>query len=401
MASRLPLTDRPHPRNRRPNRKLLSRWARRPLATLAQERAFPRVVLVCWSAAQLLAPGGAVALRPIHTADHGRTQLTHCTNWTRIRPQHSSGVSLFAISATSPQDIWTGGQTDAGEAIMLHWNGHRWTRFGPRALAVTAHSSDTTIVDIDAVAPNDVWAVGGGHFGFVYHWNGRRWRGTVIRRGVSFIESVSATGPTDVWVAGGFRKSFGFGSIIEHWNGLRWQSVKSPKAASPSSVDAFGPANVWISGSAGNYGAIDHWNGERWSVANIPSGARHSGEVETIAGSQSALVGLAFDGSLLRRGRTRWTRWAPPLPKQFSPMGMVPVAGGALVSGYINLTNALQVAVFDWNGSRWARLKIPHPNSPTSQLPGVAALGTDAWAVGSYEGASETDFPVIIRSTKC
>jgi hypothetical protein len=122
----------------------------------------------------------------------------------------TSDNSVGAVAGSSPADVWAiGDQEGAGgrfQTLTEHWNGASWSVARTR----DPGSSGNHLYAVDAVGPDDVWAVGqqlGGRApdrGLVEHWNGRRWR--VVRSPLSASASVVLDGVVathgQVWVAG-------------------------------------------------------------------------------------------------------------------------------------------------------------------------------------------------------
>jgi hypothetical protein len=105
--------------------------------------------------------------------------------------------SLDSIDALSPDDVWAIGLVFGATSIgseILHWNGVKWYRenvpFG-------------TLYGLDAVSSNDVWAVGNeGRSALTMHWNGKKWS---VQSNVPVLDgefSAVAVIGDDVWAAG-------------------------------------------------------------------------------------------------------------------------------------------------------------------------------------------------------
>ena len=88
---------------------------------------------------------------------------------------------LFGASALSPSDVWVVGDQEGRngkfETLAEHWNGTTWS------VVPTSDpgSSGNHLYAVDAVSPDNVWAVGqqlGGEApdqGLVEHWDGQQW----------------------------------------------------------------------------------------------------------------------------------------------------------------------------------------------------------------------------------
>jgi hypothetical protein len=99
------------------------------------------------------------------------------------------------ISGTSRVEGWLVSDTDP---VIVHWNGHRWTRIGaPRALV---RPQFTSVADVAADA---AWIVGSasGH-ALAMRWDGRDWT-VVPTTGVGTeLDAVAVTSSGDVWATG-------------------------------------------------------------------------------------------------------------------------------------------------------------------------------------------------------
>jgi hypothetical protein len=152
--------------------------------------------------------------------------------WTVV-PSPSPGGNvdnLYAVDGTSGSDVWAVGSSYRSNptvyGLILHWGGSAWTRSRGR---VGPDGRQTFLLATTAVAPGDAWAVGeieGSHLGFVpalAHWDGARWSrvpGPVPFQSLRTF-GVDAVGPDDVWAVGGSGSGLASLSLL-HWNGLRW-----------------------------------------------------------------------------------------------------------------------------------------------------------------------------------
>jgi hypothetical protein len=142
---------------------------------------------------------------------------------------------LFGASALSRSNVWVVGDRQGGnglfETLAEHWNGRGWS------VVPTPNPGSTGnhLYGVDAVAPDNVWAVG---------------------------QQLGAQAPDQ--------------ALVEHWNGHRWSVVPTP--VSPfASVDLQGVAvsgdQVWADGEAfspsGGRPLIEHFQNGHWSIANL------------------------------------------------------------------------------------------------------------------------------------
>ena len=210
------------------------------------------------------------------------------TEWDRIEtvPLEPAGRNghVFDVSAVSDDDIWAVGNSDG--PLAVHWDGSEWTENSPPAPGNRIH--DTFAVA--AVASDDVWAVGHfenvapaeplGFYPMILHWDGTSWShfpnpGQALeRRTLLDVEAVAAD---DVWVSGywwyGLCEHPSGASYCDpffmHWDGSEWSVVPSPadtERAYVSELTAFASDDIWASTGA----EYMHWDGTEWSVVAAP-----------------------------------------------------------------------------------------------------------------------------------
>ncbi len=309
------------------------------------------------------------AIRPLvrHLGQHG---------WTTLGSPNPGvhGSGLQAVAATARDDVWAGGfsclSSGCGRGggfgsrtLMEHWNGHGWK-------PVPTPSPGTALNEIravDAVAPDDVWAVGlwsdRGRWlrhGLVLHWDGTSWRQVRIPfvPGEAHLDGISTSGPDDAWAAGevcpgpcsGLAHS---AALLLHWNGSGFTRVQ------PAALGA---------DRSGLDGVLDVSPTEAWAV-----GGRSANRV---APTQPLIE--RWDG-------TRWRRIAAPLAGKSSELFDVLAAGGRLWSvGAFGTSSAERPFTLRRSASgAWKRVGAPSPNVRLAFLSG-AATGTtpDMWAAG-------------------
>ncbi len=208
--------------------------------------------------------------------------------------------SLNGVAALSANDIWVIGDNPIRrpprpQALFKHWNGSQWVIYPDPA-------SETQTVSLRAIAaasPNDVWAVGsveGSFQSLIQHWNGSRWsvvpsppNGNKINERYTLV-SITAISADDAWAVGDYSPggSFGDRTLIEHWNGTKWTMFPSPHPGSGSrllKVEAISANNVWAVGSFYNGPAqtlILHWDGAQWSVVPSPNPSKPGSELRSV-----------------------------------------------------------------------------------------------------------------------
>ena len=224
---------------------------------------------------------------------------------------------LFGAAALSPSDVWVVGDQEGADGIFEtlaeHWNGSTWQVVptpdpGPAGKHLYA---------VDAVAPDDVWAVGqrlgnaAPDQGLVEHWNGHRWAVVPSPQSASapvLFDAVTAT-PAQAWVAGEADSPEGGGRpLIEHYAAGRWDIARLPAGAGSDWTNLYGLArsggSVWAVGTYvdpktdNNNALVLRGGGSGWRIDNAPdpgSGSNIPGGI-TAVGGQLWLVGIYDDG---------------------------------------------------------------------------------------------------------
>lgn len=217
------------------------------------------------------------------------------TQWSVV-PSPNAGQlldnQLTSVQGLSSSDVWAVGYYYNAEGwqqtLTLHWDGSRWSIVQSPNLG----EFDNALYDVAVVSSSDVWAVGTylttAHVNrtLTLHWNGSAWNivsSPPIGSGDNFLYSVDAVASNDVWAVGVLRSSASGGTrvLTQHWDGTQWTVVAGPGEATQSllySVDAISANDVWAVGSLRGYSVqalTIHWDGTRWSVVRSPSGGEY------------------------------------------------------------------------------------------------------------------------------
>jgi Phosphoesterase family len=212
---------------------------------------------------------------------------------------------FFGASALSPSDVWVVGDQEGRsgkfETLAEHWDGTAWS-------VVTTPdpgSSGNHLYAVDAVSPNDVWAVGqrlgakAPDQGLVERWNGKSW--AVVNTPGSGSASVMLDAVTvhgsQVWAAGEADSPSGGRPLIVYRQGGRWQTAHLPASAGSDWTDLYGLTRargaVWAAGTFvdpktdDNETLILRGTSNRWSVdpgPNPGSGSNILGGITAIGG---------------------------------------------------------------------------------------------------------------------
>jgi hypothetical protein len=189
---------------------------------------------------------------------------------------HGSESFLYGVSVVAPDDVWVAGtEVRSYTSIVKHWDGSTW-----QLVPVPVHAF---LMDVAATGPKDVWVVGEVPFqGWQFlHWDGQTWTTfPADEPHADAIESLDALASDDVWAVGLVDHDGDPGTLVEHWDGASWTVVPTPDPGAPfaelKSVSAVSPDDVWAAGVTGDpsgriYGGlIEHWNGKGWSVVPHP-----------------------------------------------------------------------------------------------------------------------------------
>jgi hypothetical protein len=186
--------------------------------------------------------------------------------WTEVpspqprREHYEIAYPLEDVSAASPTDIWAVGARIldgpfqiSWDTLAEHWDGTEWTR----------HTIDIPVgqvlLGVDAVASNDVWAVGGDDYGaMIIHYDGSSWSRvpTPEANRAGHLAGVGSAAPDNLWAAGDYQ----LGTLIEH-------------APSSTQGAVLGQTNV-------AYATVSWFGPENGSIATDPSGAFQVGGLQ-------------------------------------------------------------------------------------------------------------------------
>jgi len=169
-----------------------------------------------------------------------------------------SGSRITGVKGFASNDVWFVGEwvgpypgTPATQpALAMHWDGANFALVPTPSIAPYF---DFGLEAVDGVAPNDVWAVGGGSDGdhaavaYVVHWNGSSWTHVPAPLvGVSMrYHDVLARSTNDVWAVGEAFTASGYVGVVQRWNGTSWSNVVGAPASFTPSLFASG-ADLWL-----------------------------------------------------------------------------------------------------------------------------------------------------------
>lgn len=298
--------------------------------------------------------------------------------WSIMRSPNPSDSNnqLYGVSGTSPNDVWVVGthvDTAVGfETLVLHWNGARWTQ-----VPTPAPFSDFLLTSVAAVAPDDVWAVGGQGVPELFHFDGTAWNTSYLPNPGTFAFGVEARdlvalAPNDIWAVGWYdiTGTATLRTAVWHYNGANWAVVPSPSM--PNGFGGFYPSTLWSICAAGPNAlfAVGEWrigatffplvlryDGVSWQIQTAPSSASGDGRLVAVSASSANDV------------------WAVGTANDHS----------TIIGGGFGLSFALH-----YDGSAWSVVPTPQPG-PYGQSPlrSVLAHNGHVYAVGCFESAAQ------------
>jgi hypothetical protein len=327
---------------------------------------------------------------------------------------------LFDVAALSSSDAWAVGYSvakasDYYERIILHWNGAAWAAVASEEPG----SNEDTLVGIEALAPDDIWAVGS-YLNFntsealIEHWDGYSWSivpAPTIADHHTRLTDISAVSPNDIWAVGytASTTDLAADTLMMHWNGIAWSIVPSPSPGeyynSMEDVHARALNDVWAVGwysdepNSDTYTLIQHWNGVAWSVVSSPSPASDQNKlfgVRALGANDAWAVGYFQDSPsdesslVLRWDGSNWNQVSLDSIAGSSDIQLQAITASSptdlwAVGASSTGTGSPQALVLRSNGSQWSVVSSA-PITPTWQqsFGGVAALSaSEAWVVGN------------------
>lgn len=183
--------------------------------------------------------------------------------WSRVGIDLPIGEELHGVAAASERDVWAVG----GEGSVARWDGSQW-----HASQVDVAIGEGGLSDVTVISPDDIWAVGSIRSNpLVARFDGKEWTATQVEEagGESYAFGVAASASDNVWIVG----QLTIEPLVMRWSGERGTFLSVPRAhwqrlsaqrinAQFYDVAVLGPTNVWAVGFA-----IEHWDGRRWTIS--------------------------------------------------------------------------------------------------------------------------------------
>ena len=192
--------------------------------------------------------------------------------------------SLDAVAAIAADDVYAVGYYFSGPRILtlaMHYDGTAWSVVPTPNRAYTRNM----LAALEVVSPNDIWAVGysngtGGRHKdrtLIERFDGTKWsivRSPNVGDGSNELWAIDAVAANDIWAVGEFRR----GTLILNYDGTTWTAdadtpTFSAAGDSLNAVVALGPNDVWAFGGwvEHQFGSnpeyrslIHHFDGTSW-----------------------------------------------------------------------------------------------------------------------------------------
>lgn len=197
------------------------------------------------------------------------------SSWTPVvttaASPNGNGHQIGDIVASGPDDVWFLGRVTTSQIrpLALHWDGSGMQfRYGPSP--TSAPLANVEFRSGAAIAPNDVWLVGGGPnylmtSPYLVHGNGAAMAvvpgatsGSTYR-----ISSVAAAATDDVWVLGEEQIGSNLDVLLWRWDGQAWSPAPQWQPGFYAHCLHAASAGLF----AGGLGGVQHWNGTSWLTA--------------------------------------------------------------------------------------------------------------------------------------
>jgi hypothetical protein len=270
---------------------------------------------------------------------------------------------------------------------------------------------------VDALASNNVWAVGysgssGRYSTLIERWNGTQWRVVTSpnadTNGDNVLTSVDALSGTNAWAVGSSRTATSRKSLIQRWNGTSWTIVSSPNSGTSSNsllgVAAAGPNDIWAVGwknsGDGLRSLLLHYDGTGWTegatVPKVGTGDNVLTDISAVSNDDVWATGYYVDGTkyktlTLHYNGTTWSH----VPSSNGADGTDILMGidassptNAWTVGfeYRTAPNHYVASTQHWDGSGWTTLPsaISRDGTQESAMFDVARApgASQVWAVG-------------------
>jgi hypothetical protein len=240
-----------------------------------------------------------------------------------------AGYAFNAVSFANADDgvVVGGSDTNVADNVpyIFHYKAGTWT---DETKGTAGHLTTTA-----ALAPDNIWAVGGG--GLAFHYDGAAWKQLTVPGGC--VHGIDYLSPSNIWATpaegqaymrqytGGTLTTWtqfpapsssgmggvsmvsetdgwavGNGGMAIRFNGTDWQKQTVPVTKALKTVDMIASDDGWIVGASGT---VMHWDGTSWTLVTTPAGTTQVNGVFALASDDVWAVGnsgliMHYDGSV-------------------------------------------------------------------------------------------------------
>ncbi len=345
--------------------------------------------------------------------------------WVAASPifKEAGEVVLTGVTVVAPDDVWVvgGRTTDTRHALVVHWDGSTWTIEPTPGL--TDGTSASGLDAVDAVSPDDIWAVGHTKSPnstvkmtpLLLHYDGIAWTEQPGPPQVTGeLTDVDLLTADEGWAVG----TAGSRPLILRRTGGNWLQASAPPTSAPSSlasVFATSQTDAWAVGTQLRDGRsaalVLHWDGVRWSEVAVPAGHGDETLSDVAASSASDVWAVGTQCALLCTSRVLHLTaagWRPEAAAAEATLTAVVALSptDVWVFGQSTLVAPVRGHIEHWGGTGFTvDLTVP-PVTTSEDHPGsalaLAAAGVDRqtgtmWTVGWIQRTTKTAHALFRR----
>jgi hypothetical protein len=184
---------------------------------------------------------------------------------------YSGSVNITSTAVLSPSDVWVVGNLTSASIIpyLAHFNGRRWRFQLPSPDAVS-------MVAISASGPDNVWVAGNAGANLLSRWNGHSWQKVPMPAalaGPTTFGGLVVLSADSVWITGlvpGAAASSFVGGAW-HWDGHHWRMYRLSTACALTEAAPDGHGGLWASfANPCNPARLWHEAAGRWTSRALP-----------------------------------------------------------------------------------------------------------------------------------
>jgi hypothetical protein len=344
------------------------------------------------------------------------------------------------VTDVSATEAWAVGSAGTGPepggivAAIEQWNGRNWQEL-PDPVGDT--QTDSSLLDVAAASPQDVWAVGYMSKGtinrldesaldidktLIQHWDGSQWHTVPSPNGSAgngALNALTVLSADNIWAVGTFGDAYSLLTypLLEHWDGKSWQTIplqdSSHTITGLSDITGTSSNDLWVTGTGLikgdklSQGVIGHWNGSQWQWLFAPANSTVMRTITQVSANDLWATGLNLRGPLLLHWNgQQWKSLA--LPAALATMQAIiisPVvlsANNILVAGN-NFASGSVPFIWRWNGQTWQQIALPAWSvGQQGTINDLTVYAGQTWAVGSISTGQEgSDQQLILGERVC